>query len=422
MKKILTITSLLLLCATLTVCIPVSSFALFGGGVEVMHKDVEVIKTGLLGQKMYITENDFKSAFAISDFEKIKITALPPSSEGTLLLGGRRVSEGQSIKRRNIGALVFVPTSAEVKKSGFSFILYGTGSENETVFTMKFCDKINKAPVAKGENEASLTLTTQEEIGIFGRLYAEDPEGDEIKFMIVGYPKRGSISLDESEGGYKYTPEDGFTGYDKFTYVARDSYGNYTTPCTGVVKVIDRMSDQVYKDMGERSEYNAAVAMSAMGIMGGTLVGDDSYFMPEESVSRAEFVSMAMKALGVRPDSSVSKTFFDDNDSIPVSLLPYVATAARIGVVDGDVQNNRLLFRPNDTITKYEAARILAALMGVKGDEDAEYFDEATVPTYARAGVSAMIRLKIFDEGEDYTERVSRADAAEYLYRTVNSI
>ena len=182
------------------------------------------------------------------------------------------------------------------------------------------------------------------------------------------------------------------------------------------------MSDQVYKDMGERSEYNAAVAMSAMGIMGGTLVGDDSYFMPEESVSRAEFVSMAMKALGVRPDSSVSKTFFDDNDSIPVSLLPYVATAARIGVVDGDVQNNRLLFRPNDTITKYEAARILASLMGVKGDEDAEYFDEATVPTYARAGVSAMIRLKIFDEGEDYTERVSRADAAEYLYRTVNSI
>lgn len=420
MKKVLTITTLaLLLVSTVFSIIP---SALFGTGATVIAEGVTMVKTGLLGKKLTFTDGDFKSAFAITDFGSITVTKLPKSTEGTLLLAGRRVKEGQEIKRRNIASLVFVPASTEVTCASFSFTL-SDGAGFETVCQMKFIDKINYAPKIPESKETASSLSTQAEIPLFGKMDAADPEGDTLEFIIVASPKNGSIIVtDKEKGGFKYTPKSDFTGYDKFSYVARDEYGNYSGVMTVGIRVIERMSSEVFLDMKNRPEYNAAVAISAMGIMSSKTVGDDLYFSPDESVTKAEFVAMAMKAYGIKADTPGSVSFFDDNADIPVSLTPYVAKAQRMGIVDGDLTESGLVFEPNRTITKYEAAMIMSRILGASdADETEQYLDEPAVPIFARPSVGAMLTLGIFEEGADFTEGVTKAEAAEYLYRMINA-
>ena len=405
--------SLFLLISVIVGCIGgITISASLGSGAEVIANGIKLIKTGILGQKLVFSDTDFKTAMAIPDFKTVKITSLPSSTEGTLIFAGRRVTVGQEIRRKHIGSLVFVPASVEVSESRFTFKVDG-GDEVECL--VRFIEKVNLAPTTE---EQEGYLTTQERIPAYGRLSAEDPEGDKTEFIIVSYPKNGILSFTDNEAGkYKYTPNSGFVGYDKFCYVVRDEYGNYSEPVNVDIKVVERMCSTVYVDMQDREEYGAAVAMTAMGIMCGSILGDDTYFSPEGEVTRAEFVAMAMRAMGVRADSTLECSYFDDDAEIPSSLVGYVATAQRAGIINGTFVNGKLLFRPSDAITKYEAAKIMAALMNIKeSEEDTSYTEDGNVPVWARPSVSAMTMLGIFDES-DASGKVSRADAAEYLYK-----
>ena len=421
MKKIII---LFVLIAALISTLSVFSYAGFGSGVEVIANQTSMIKSGLFGQNLKFSDSDFKCAFCITDFEKIEITSLPSSTEGTLMLAGRRVREGQQIKRKNIAALVFVPASKTVENSSFGFRIIGAGAEGEQKCVIKFTDRINYAPEAPSENAASLFATTQSEISYFGRMNATDPEGDALEFIIVSYPKNGYLTVsDKTTGKYKYTPSADFTGSDKFVYTARDEWGNYSETVTVSIRTIERMSEATFADMTDRGEYNAAVAMSALGIMSGKLLGDSSFFMPDDTVSRAEFVAMALKARGIRADSSLTKSFFDDNGDIPEALVGYVATAARLGIIDGEFGKAGLVFEPNRAITGYEAASIIARILNLNTDGEENVFEDMSdIPVWARGGVSAMYTLGIFDDetAERAAESVTRAEAAEYLYRMIN--
>lgn len=419
MKKII------VLCLALSMSVSLFGFygeAFLGTGYTTVLGEVKVIKTALYGQKLTFSDADFKQAYAIADFNSVTIESLPLSSEGTLLLAGRRVKEGQTVKRRNLAAMIFVPASAEVTSASFEYTLSYGGVKSSGVCEMKFIDKVNYAPKIPEEKESSLSLKTQSEISVYGRLEGRDPEGDKLEYIIAAYPKNGALTFtDKDAGTYKYTPVDSFTGYDSFTYVLRDEYGNYSEPREVGIHIVQRLSNEVYADMTDRSEYNAAVAMSALGVMSGRLLGDGKYFMPDETVSRAEFVAMAMKAAGMKADTSLSRTFFDDNTEIPTALVSYVATAQRLGIVDGDFTEAGLVFEPNRGITKNEAARIIGSILGLKlSEEDEVYFENASVSASARSSVAAMFTIGIFDgdiESFSGTDIVTRAEAAEYLYR-----
>ena len=190
----------------------VSVGAYFGTGAAVVASEVKLVKTGLVGERLGFCEEDFKSALCIADFGGITVTKLPSSTEGTLILGGRRVGEGREIGRREIGNLIFIPASDQVSEARFRFKLQG-GSGGEVECVMRFISKINYAPTASGATAGR--LTTQAEIPVFGRLGGSDPEGDAIEFVIVSYPTRGRIELGDSEvGAFRYTPADGFVGAD----------------------------------------------------------------------------------------------------------------------------------------------------------------------------------------------------------------
>ena len=387
----------------------------FGVGVSVMANDVKLIKTGLFGKRMGFSDADIKSALNISDFESITITEIPSSTEGTLVYGGRRVIAGRVIKRKNIGLLSFIPASESVSEARFTFTVEPSSSGAAVECIMKFVDKVNYAP----KTDDTPVVNTQSNIAYFGRLKGTDPEGDALEFMVVSYPKNGELTIEGNSGKYSYRPYDGFIGKDKFTFVVRDQFGNYSELETVNIKVSERMCDTVYTDLEGRSEYNGAVAMTAMGIMSGKIVGDDVYFEADKAVTRAEFISMAMKVMGIRADSTLGESFFDDNNDIPKSLRPYISTAARIGLAKGDFVDGKLLFRPNEEITNYEVAKIIATLCNMAPSEEVqEYMKAEGVPVWARESVSAMYTLGIFDIDNTAPDALAtRANVADYLYK-----
>ena len=399
--------------------------AFFGSGATVVASNVNIVKTALIGQKICFTDGDFKSALTLNNFDTITITELPLSTEGTLLLSGRRVGKGRVIKRKNLGGLVFIPASDTVKECKFKFTVDGYAGGAEIECIMKFIDKVNYAPEALGDTMGASSINTQQSISVWGNLGATDPEGDELQYIIVSYPKRGLLTLTENDSGrYCYTPIGKYTGKDKFSYVVRDEYGNYSKPMTVSVRVNERMCDTVYRDMEEREEYNAAVAMTALGIMSGVQLGDDLYFHPDERVTRAEFVAMAMKCAGIKADSSLTSTYFDDDSEISPSLKGYIATAQRTGLIVGDLKSGKLLFSPNGEITRDEAAKILADISGANGEgEESVFAGDNDIPIWSRAGVYAMCSLGVFDSEDtsSLSEKITRADVAEYLYRILKN-
>ncbi len=398
----------------------------FGSGVAVATSEAKVIKTAIYGKKLTISDLDIKQALCINDFKKITITRVPKSTEGAIMMGGRRISDGVSVNRKNIPALVFIPASKEVSEARFYFTVDGYMDGAEIEFLIRYTDKINYEPKINTEEETLLKLNTQREIGVYSKMSATDSENDRLEYMILEYPKYGSITvLNKESGEYLYTPPYSFVGTDSFTYVCRDEWGNFSTTCTVNINIDERMSEVVYADMTDRREYSASVAMSAMGIMSGEIMGDNMYFNPDKSVSKAEFVAMAMKTAGVKSNSKLTASFFDDDAQIPAPLRSYIATAQRIGIIHGEFSDGKLVFNPNSPITKYEAAVVMSKLLNkeIKGEVPV-FNDSGSIPSWAKDAVYVMVDAGIFQAQNgsiNPKDTVKRGECAEYLYRLYNS-
>ena len=412
MKKF---SSLLLLLTLLlsSLALPVS--AAFGTGVSRLAEGEQMIKTTLQGQKITFTDADFKRAFGTESFRSVTIRSLPKSTEGTLMFNGRRVGIGQTIKRRDLGALVFIPASKNVTECSFLFTSGLIFGGKEVTCVLKFIDKVNYAPEAKSD-PTPLAAWTQSGIALYTNLMGYDPEGDATVVMILDYPDHGELEC-VGEGIYRYESEEGYVGEDSFRYCLRDEYGNYSSLETVSLTVAEPRSGIRYADMTDDPAHNAAVALSGAGIMSGTLLGDHHLFRPDEAVTRGEFVAMAMKRAGIVADTTLTRTYFDDNDRIPTSLVSYIATAARMGIVNGSMEEGSLLFRPTDAITPIECAMILYNIYSLDAGDAAVAACPDGVPVWARAGVGAMLTNHLFDENVSLSGAMTRREVATLLFR-----
>ena len=406
----------LLLALMMILSVTVYASADFGTGVSALAKECPLIKTALSGEKITFTDKDFKKAFGTVLFSSITVTSLPKSTEGTLMLGGRRVGVNQKINRKDLASLVFHPASKDVTECKFLFTSKGIFGGTEIECQLKFVDKINYTPELLKEGKGE--MWTQSGIGVYGKLTAYDPEGDALSVMILEYPKHGTLQEVDADGTFCYTSDEGYVGRDSFRYCIRDEYGNYTPLEAVNIRVADRLSTLTFADMEGAPEYNASLVMSAEGIMHGTVVGDHTLFLPDGEVTRAEFVSMAMKRAGIRQDTTLTSTFFDDNERIPSYLVGYVATASRLGIVNGSFEGEEgLLFRPNDAITFLECAIILSNIYELKEESEAVFSEASDVPVWGRSALFAMVREGIFEREVDFSKKMTRADVAEALFR-----
>lgn len=347
----------------------------------------------------------------------ITVTALPAVTEGTLKLGQSSVGLGQRIERENLQHLVFYPLNG-VKNSSFSFV--PTTLSGDCGYALRcnlsLTESTNCCPVGKGYLKAASTHST---LALTGILTAEDPEQDTLYFEIVSYPTNGTVTLESATGRFSYLPAEGFSGKDQFTWRVQDEKGGYSEIATVSITVHELPAGLLFADIADSNTQSAALRVAHSALMGGEAVGGKHFFHPERALTRAAFVAILLKAANVHFPEADSTGFEDDAD-IPKGLKGAIKYAKEQNWL-GDGAS----FRPNDPITRAEAAKIAAAVLGLSapGYHD-PVKDFSAIPVHAADALYAL-----YEGGYIYTladgtlapmGALSRGDAAKFFARILD--
>lgn len=151
-------------------------------------------------------------------------------------------------------------------------------------------------------------------------------------------------------------------------------------------------------------------------------MGDGSY-APENNVTRAEFVTMAMNLL--RLDGSGYKGTFKDVQASDW-FAKDLQTACDIGLID-PLMTFGGSFKPNQPITREEAASILDKIASMRAEkpetETTTFADDASITAWAKDAVYSAAAYGLIKGYPDGTfgplKSITRAEAASMIFRVV---
>lgn len=394
-------------------------------GLFVLASQSDMAKSDMAGKKIIFSADDFEKSLNLSKINSITVTSLPDISEGCLCLGDVLVNSGQTVSRENISLMNYRAGNSGVKEAFFKFKV--NDSEYEMTCRVYFLNRENSAPTLSMEDERTFNVSTHQTVTVYGKVGAYDPDGDEMRYEIVNYAKNGAISLDSKTGEYTYTPIGAYFGEDKFEYVAVDKYGNYSASREVLLTVEKLKTDIVYSDMDEHPAHHAALTMTEKGIMSASTIGETTYFMPDKSVSRIDFLVMLMHAIGADEVESVFNTGFDDDSEIPVSMKGYVYKARDMGIISGAVDAmGNYYFYPNREITRAEAALIVNNIVNGKTPTVKPTFaDRDDIPAWAHDAIYTLNDLGILVSNNGVylpSANITRAQTAQMLYALMDYI
>ena len=391
----------------------------------ILAENAYMAMSGLSGNAISFDSKDFGRAMNLSEISAITVTQLPPITDGELRLGNRVVTAGQRISGAGISSLTYVQSGANVRSSSFKFRI------NDTPVDIKcnlfFLDLRNSPPVLNTSSETSLAVSAHRGITVYGSLPCYDPDGDETAVEIVSYPKSGILILTDAQNGeYSYTPTATYSGNDSFSYVARDKYGNYSASRVVNIKVSKPKTSLSFADMKDSKYYSAALTMAENGIMDGTTAGLYTYFEPEKTVTREEFLVMAMKSVGIKEVISTNRVAFADDGEISAEAVDYVKVAYELGYIKGEPdKNGQICFFPQRAITRAEAACIVANLIGAATPTVyTDFVDSDDIPAWARSSIYALNYMGILptENGNlSPNDTLTRAEAAGILAAVVGA-
>ena len=260
-------------------------------------------------------------------------------------------------------------------------------------------------------------VRTYRGIPVQGQFLASDSEGEDMTFTLVEEPRKGTVTIQGAD--FTYTPDEGVTGGDSFTYAATDSAGHISQPATVTVTIEKTKSGVTYADTEGSSAAAAAQHLAEAGIFTGTKIGDQYYFQPDAEVSRSEFLAMVMETAG-REVTPVTMAGFCDDASIPTWAKAYAAAGVTDGIVQGKTTAEGAAFRGEEPITFNEAATVLDRVLDLGDVElDVWYADREAVPSWAAQAVGNMEAVSVLAAGsfgsQTMEQAVTRADAARML-------
>ena len=400
-----------------------SETSLVSPALCVIAEDNGMAMAGLIGSSISFEKEDFSRALNVSDFDSIVITQAPAVSEGELRIGDTVVNSEQKISASSIDRMTYTASSNQATRASFRF--RPEGAAYDIPCELYLLTRTNYAPTLNEVPDNFLEVSTHKNITLYGTLPCYDPDGDETRIEIVSYPSEGFLELiDKRTGEYKYTPSSGYSGKDSFVYVARDIYGNYSAAKTVSLTVSKPTVSVRFDDMQDSPQYNAALTMAEAGIMGGTQVGSDVYFYPNETVSRGEFVVMTLHAIGMREVTDVSSTGFADDSEIPEYMKDYIATAAKLGYIKGVQTERGMCFEANRSITRAEAAVMLGNILDVSTPTVLPTFkDSSDIPAWAAPSVYSLNSIGVMNTTGGNISPLSvltRGEAAQILSEVIN--
>ena len=186
-----------------------------------------------------------------------------------------------------------------------------------------------------------------------------------------------------------------------------------TTPTTPAAPTTPVFSDVSASYWG----YDAISSLSSKGIVSGY---PDGTFKPDASITRAEFATMLVKALGL--DTTGTTGQFTD---VTADSWYYgsVNAAASAGLVSGMGDN---LFAPNALITREQMAVMVSKALGNKapatnGTELNAFSDSSSVSSWAVSGMEEAVKAGIVSGMTADTlapqADATRAQAAVMIYK-----
>ncbi|MWV43273.1 metallophosphoesterase [Paenibacillus sp. HJL G12] len=161
--------------------------------------------------------------------------------------------------------------------------------------------------------------------------------------------------------------------------------------------------------------------LTAMHVIQGL---DEDHFGPTQNVTRADFITLAMRAAGV--DLSAASQVFNDVPS-EAYYSAAVSQASKLGIIQGSDGK----FRPQESISREEAAVILMKvsdyLYGKErtGSANADFKDMNHVSAWATEAVDRVNKLGLMNgKGNlefDPKGKVTRAELAKMIYNLIHS-
>ncbi len=410
----------ILMCTLLLTAMCIAGEVLLSPALPSLEKQIKLEKCGVVNQETTFSAADFDEVFR-NDTEFLRIDSLPDAACGALTLGSLPLSENQLVAREDFERIVFTPTPNTASTAVFHVSDVTDGNAMAAVCNVYVLEDLNLAPVT-GETR----FTTADSVAVCKFLNVADPEGDGMHFEVVSYPAHGAVYISENADGYfRYVPQKGYVGKDSFEYVAYDCYGNKSDIATVSVSVTPAVSKVRYDDMTEHWAHNAALTVSSFGLMEGTTdEKTGAYcFYPEASVSRGDFLAMALIAAGKESAIDfVSETSFADDADIPMNIKSYAEYALANGIVSGYTDTvSQATFAGTKPITRAEAAVIVDRILTLPdtATDLTGFSDFADIPSWAQAPMANLSAYGIMN-GTGFGElkpiaSVSRGETAEIL-------
>ena len=266
------------------------------------------------------------------------------------------------------------------------------------------------APIAQ-----SMELRVYRGIPYTGTLTAIDRKGGDVSFAIAEEPAKGTVTLDGET--FVYTSEGNKTGADSFTYTAADAEGNTSAPATVRITIVRAKCGVTYDDMARSAAYTAAVDLAEHGVFVGASFGGRRFFEPERTVSRAEFVAMALACAGI-PAGDLTMTGFCDDADIPTWAKGCAVSALQCGLIRGVGTEGGIAFCAQEGVTLAEAATVLNRLLRVT-DADLSGFDAESADAWSAQAVANLESVRIIASGSfasgDRQRPLTRGEAAQLL-------
>lgn len=335
----------------------------------------------------------------------ICITGLPAADTGTAMLGRRVLQPGDILTVDQLAQMTFAPLRTQVDKDAVMTYLpiYENRVAPAAAMTIAVRGKEDKAPVAQDS-----AVETYKNLPNEGTLKVTDPEGQAMTYTVTRQPKRGQVTLNE-DGTFLYTPKKNKVGADSFVYTATDPAGNVSRAATVTIRILKPADATQYTDTAGTPYRFAAEWMKNTGLFVGEQVGGEYCFHGDRSVSRGEFLAMAVKLLQIPVDGQASFTGY--TDETPNWLKPYLAAALRAGMTAGLPVSET--FGADEAITGAQAAVLLQNAMDLTITTAIAQMDE-NVPAWAVNAVTAMS-----DNGIDVFagQTLTRGQAAQLLYQ-----
>lgn len=223
-------------------------------------------KAGLTNQTISFNVDDFRTHPVFNDpdsgdvLTQVRIT-LPSdfASQGVLSYAGLTdvvyLTPGQAatLTPSQLDSLIFVP-STDLPNGGtvtFPWIAHDGKMESELPGTVQI--SYDGKPVAQ-----SIVVESQEGDGtLVITLLGTDDSATGIVYSIVTDPVNGTFAKSD-EDQWDYTPNQGYTGSDGFTYIVTDDQGQESTPATVEIRVHKALDGWVGdKEQGDPTPFKA---------------------------------------------------------------------------------------------------------------------------------------------------------------------